>query len=109
MRERIECDAVATWGLVSRRRSGKVWFRGRAGRLEPSADIDLRMRLSAEMTSAFLTGCLCVPFEDSQLIAVASNHEPVHGIRADDATYLTSKFDYGRHSVTPINPTLLAI
>ena len=75
-----------------------IWFRnlsaaqshGRtAKRLEPAADVDLRVALAAEMQRMRFVGLSVIPFEDSQVGIAAMDDKPAHGRRTLQATNLT--------------------
>lgn len=77
----------------------EVRFRRRTNRFEPSADVNLRMGLAAEVAR---TGSICgihVPSENRELRIVALDHKPVNGAGAAPAADFASEFLKRCHAV----------
>ena len=75
-------------------------LRRRADRFEPPADVDLRVRLSAEMASARALSGREIPAEDRQFFFSALDDEPVNRIVADDpANFAAELFERGHAAV----------
>ncbi len=73
-------------------------FPRHANRLEPAADINLRVRLSAEVPSRRAVRRLQVPLEDRQFLVSTLNHKPMSRSRAGDPANLTLKLLHARHA-----------
>jgi hypothetical protein len=77
--------------LNPRGRSHKVRPRRRAYRIKPAADVDLSVRLSAEVASADRIRGFQVPAENRQLRVATLNDEPVQRIIGHRSADLTSE------------------
>ena len=73
-------------------RSSKDRFPRRTDVLKPAADVDLRMRLTAEMASRRSIRALQVPPQHGKFFFSALDHEPMHRMIANDTANLTLKF-----------------
>ena len=79
------------------RRTIEVGSRGRARSLKPTADIDTGMRFSAIMPRSREGGLVRVPLEHLELVGIASNHEPMHWVRAFRTAHLALVLCHCRH------------
>jgi hypothetical protein len=79
------------------RRTVEIGARGRARSLKPTADIDAGMSFSAIMPRSRHGGLLGVPLEHLELAGIASNHEPMHWIRAFRTAHLALILCHCRH------------
>ena len=73
-------------------RSSENRFPRRTDVLKPAADVDLRMRLTAEMPSRRTIRALQVPPQHGKFLFSALDHEPMHRMIANDTANLTLKF-----------------
>jgi len=77
----------------------KIGLGRRAGRVEPSADIDLRMGLTAEVSRARRVRNFRLPTQDGELGVSALNDEPVHRVVGDVPANFAAKFLKGGHGM----------
>ena len=73
-------------------RSSENRFPRRTDVLKPAADVDLCMRLAAEMASRRTIRALQVPPQHGKFFLSALNHEPMHRMIANDPANLTLEF-----------------
>lgn len=79
--------------------SYKVRFWWRADGFEPSADIDLRVCLPAEVASPGGVCRLRIPFQDSELVIAALNDEPVNRVVGNASANFTAEFLESCHAL----------
>jgi hypothetical protein len=65
---------------------------GRTDGFKPSADVNLRMRLTAEMTGNRAVGGVQVPAKNGELLVSTFDHEPMSGMVTDDPANFALKF-----------------
>jgi hypothetical protein len=81
------------------RRSRELRLRGRANRLEPAANVDLRMGFSAEMAGSGCVRRIAIPLEHGEIGITALDHEPVIWVIRDPATNFASELLQGCHAM----------
>lgn len=78
--------------------------RRRAHRIKPPADINLGMRLAAEVPRRRAVRSLQVPLVDRERLVSALDHKPMHGIGFDDPTNLALKLFQCAHNPEVLSP-----
>jgi hypothetical protein len=68
------------------------WFRRRAHRIKPAADVDLGMSLPAVMAGSGRVGGFSIPSVYSEMRVSTSNDKPMSGIGGDEPTDFTPEF-----------------